>query len=63
MSAQAEEVVASAASLAAMAAQLYGLVARFKLESTGREVDSAAPAAIDGSRRSSRSRETAAKAA
>jgi methyl-accepting chemotaxis protein len=63
MSAQAEEVVASAASLASMAAQLDGLVSGFKLDSAGREADSAAPAAIDGKRRSSRSQELAAKAA
>ena len=35
MSAQAEEVVASAASLAQMAQELESLVARFRLDATG----------------------------
>jgi hypothetical protein len=44
MSAQAEEVVASAATLAEMAQQLDALVARFKLEQASARAAAAAPA-------------------
>ena len=49
MSAQAEEVVASAATLAEMAAQLDELVARFRLKST----DGVGPANLIQRRRAS----------
>ena len=49
MSAQAEEVVASAATLAEMAAQLDELVARFRLKST----DGVSPANLIQRRRAS----------